>query len=124
MRNMSFALTTEQICNRSKTVTRRLGWKRLREGQLIRACKKCMGFKPGETIEPLCLLVVVNVRREPLNRMNQKLYGDCEARAEGFPHLTGRQFVEMFCENMGCEETEEITRIEFRYIPGGRLNHG
>jgi len=30
-RNMSFMLTTEQIKNRTKTVTRRLGWKKARE---------------------------------------------------------------------------------------------
>lgn len=125
MQNMSFALTTEQIDERVKWVTRRMGWRNLKKGQLIRACKKCMGFKAGETIEPLAILVVVDVRREPLNLMS--LYGDYgnrEAIAEGFYRLDGYKFVKMFCENMGCKDHDVVTRIEFRYVPGGRLNHG
>lgn len=35
MRNMSFALTTPQILNRSKTVTRRAGWSFLKPGDIV-----------------------------------------------------------------------------------------
>lgn len=35
MRNMSFALTTKQIINRTKTITRRFGWWFLRPGDKI-----------------------------------------------------------------------------------------
>lgn len=65
-RNMSFSLTTQQIQNRTKTVTRRKGWAFLRPGDRVWACRKCMGLKPGERIERLALLEVVIVLAEPL----------------------------------------------------------
>ena len=116
MRNMSFMLTTEQIRGRSKTVTRRLGWKMLSAGMQVQACEKCMGLKPGQKINRLCVIAIVNVRREPLSRMiEDPRYGKQEARAEGFPHLTGEQFVEMFCKHMNCTPETEVTRIQFAY---------
>ena len=67
MRNMSFALTTEQIRARTKTVTRRLGWEFLKPGDLVQAVVKCQGLKKGEKVEPLAELRIVAVRRESLN---------------------------------------------------------
>ena len=55
-RNMSFALTTEQFLNRTKTVTRRKGWRFLKPGDVVMGCKKCMGLKPGEQLERLGLI--------------------------------------------------------------------
>jgi len=66
---MSFALTTAQILNREKRVTRRMGWLNLKPGDRIRAVKKAMGLKKGESIEELAVLKVIDVRREPLDRM-------------------------------------------------------
>jgi len=53
MRNMSFAMTTDAVIARTKTVTRRTGWKFLKRGDLIRPMRKTMGLKKGEKIEPL-----------------------------------------------------------------------
>lgn len=50
MRNMSFMLTTAQIRDRSKTVTRRLGWWNLRVGDVVMACEKCQGLGKGGKI--------------------------------------------------------------------------
>lgn len=111
MRNISFQLTTEQIRDRSKTETRRLGWKNLKVGQRLRACVKCMGLKSGEKIQPLAVIEVVSIHREPLNVINQR---DCIA--EGFPNLTPKQFIIMFCEHMGCLPNQEVTVIKFRYV--------
>lgn len=123
MRNMSFALTTQQILDRTKTVTRRLGWANLQPGTLIRAVKKAMGLRPGEKLEPLAVLCVVSVRREPLNMMMlAEQYGKRDCAKEGFPELNERQFVRMFCDHMGGEPNQLVTRISFRYVPGGRLN--
>lgn len=47
-RNMSFALTMKQINDRSKTITRRLGWWFLKVGDEVNAVNKVMGFKKGE----------------------------------------------------------------------------
>jgi len=116
-RNMSFSLTTEQFRDRSKTVTRRLGWLQLKAGDIINGCVKCMGFKPGEKIERLGKIRIICVRRERLDAMiRDPLYGDSEARKEGFPLLTGREFVERFCTHMKCKPSTVVTRIEFEYV--------
>ena len=50
-RNMSFMITTEQIKNRTKTVTRRLGWNFLKPGEVVNACEKCRGLKAGQKVQ-------------------------------------------------------------------------
>jgi len=115
-RNMSFSHTTEQIRNRTKTVTRRKGWKFLQPGDVLNACVKCMGLKKGEKIERLCQIRVVCTSRESLARMKELAYGEEEAIQEGFPELSGVEFVEMFCKHMGVTPSEIVTRIEFEYL--------
>lgn len=122
MRNMSFALTTAQILDQSKDVTRRLGWEFLKIGDLLQPVKKCMGLRPGETIQRLgCPIRVVGLRREPLSMMTEDLdYGFNEVRREGFAdHPTYRwpsEWVVMFCgSHKGCMPLTVITRIEFAY---------
>lgn len=115
-RNISFALTTDQIRNRTKTVTRRKGWKVLRPGELLNACVKCMGLQPGEQIERLGLIRVVDVCCEPLSAMLSRPYGDKEAALEGFPELSGEEFVTMFCRHMGGTPEQLVNRIEFEYV--------
>lgn len=118
MRNMSFALTTAQIQDESKTVTRRLGWLKLKPGDMLRPVKKCMGLKPGEKIEQLRDPVrVAFTTREPLRRMTDDLeYGRAECIREGFPYLTPDQFVEMFCaSHKPCTPETIVTRIELEY---------
>lgn len=116
-RNMSFSLTTDQIRNRTKTVTRRLGWSFLRPGDIVNACVKCMGLKPGEKIEKLCQIRIVSNTREILYRMGQPermAWNEC--RKEGFPDMAPEKFVEMFCRHMGCEPDALVNRIEFEYL--------
>lgn len=116
-RNISFALTTQQFKDRTKTVTRRLGWINLKPGQILNGCVKCMGLKPGEKIELLGQIRVVSVRREPLSKMlHNKRYGKAEAVKEGFSDMNGERFVAMFSKNMGCPWSEMVTRIEFEYL--------
>ncbi len=112
-RNMSFALTTEAIRHRAKTVTRRKGWRFLKVGDAVNACVKCQGLKKGERVEKLATLRIVQVRREPLN--NILLERDGVAR-EGFPCLTPGEFVEMFRRHMGGGPNQNVTRIEFEYV--------
>lgn len=117
MRNMSFALTTPQMRARMKTVTRRLGWLFLKEDELVKACVKCMGLRPGETISKICVIRVLSVRIEPLDTMEKRVaYGMKEATLEGFPHLTGKGFVDMFVEHMRCQRDHDVTRIAFEFI--------
>jgi hypothetical protein len=118
VRNMSFALTTEQIRARTKTVTRRLGWTFLKPGDQVRAVKKCMGLKKGEKLEPLAVLRVVDVRREPIRRLVDEMipYGLREVEREGFPDASPPWFVEFFISgHRGCTWESDVTRIEFTY---------
>lgn len=122
MRNMSFALTTDQILAGTKTVTRRMGWRNLKAGELFRPVKKCMGLKPGEKIQPIrAPLLARHVRFEELNSMLlDSIYGYQECIREGFPTMTPQQFVEMFCDtHKGCTPLTLITRIEFEYTDQG-----
>lgn len=114
-RNISFSLTTDQIRDRSKTVTRRVGWKFLKVGDELNACVKCMGLRPGEKIERLARIRVVDVRREPLDSPYYGQKGLLEARREGFD-FSWHKFVAMFCQHMGCEPDQIVTRIEFEYL--------
>lgn len=106
MRNISFSLTTEQFVDQTKTVTRRLGWKDLRPGDVLMGCKKCMGLMPGEKIERLALIRV----------LADEEYGREECKKEGFPNLSPAEFVAMFCKKMKCKQNEDLTRIEFEYL--------
>ena len=111
---MSFSLTTEQIRHRAKTVTRRKGWSSLTPGTVLNACVKCMGLRPGEKIETICQIRVTDVRREPLNKIVDE--GQAGADREGFPLISPRRFVGMFCEHFGGDEDQEVNRIEFEYL--------
>jgi hypothetical protein len=126
MRNMSFALTTKQVRNRVKTVTRRHGWTFLTPGDLVRAVVKSQGLKKGETVQPLGLLRVESVRREPLRRLLDDLdYGFAEVKREGFadvPLVQGSPiaFVEFYRNAQPASSRpsvdDDVTRIEFSYV--------
>lgn len=123
MRNISFALTTEQVCKRIKTVTRRTGWGSLQPGTLLCAVRKGMGLRRGERVERLGTIRVVSVRRERLSRMvEDEAYGRSECAAEGFasdPVLsTPVEFVQWFAASHKCDASDEVTRIEFEYVDG------
>jgi len=123
MRNMSFALTTAQMQARTKTVTRRMGWERLKSGELVRPVYKAMGLKRGESPQPICDPVrVILVRREPLHALLDDLdYGFAEVAKEGFANHPQYQwpsaFVEFFCgTHRGCTPQTLVTRIEFEFV--------
>ena len=122
---MSFSLTTPQIIEGTKTVTRRLGWLNAKPGQQLRPVRKCMGLRPGEKLDVLrAPLTIVSVRREPLRAMlDDPDYGFLECELEGFgSHPQYRwpsAFVEMFCvTHKGCTPETVVTRLEFSYDEG------
>jgi len=122
MRNISFMLTTDQVRRRTKTVTRRMGWRRLKAGEVLSGVEKGMGLKAGEKVSKLCTIRVVDVRTEPLRKMTDDTnYGFSECEKEGFgDHLTLQwpsEFVQFFCSShKGCTPESEVTRIEFEYL--------
>lgn len=115
MRLMSFSLTTAQVLARTKTVTRRLGWRTAKPGDRVVAVEKAMGLKKGEHPRRLAVIEFVNVRREPLIAIMDERGG---VEREGFPDLTAWEFIHRFCSHMQIGSLDEVTRIEFRYAKG------
>jgi len=117
-RNISFALTTRQFNERTKDVTRRLGWEFLKVGDRLHGCKKCMGLRPDEPLVRLHDIEVTIIRRERLDRIvTDPVYGSEELRREGFPFMSPDEFVAFFCaSHPKCTPESVITRIEFKHL--------
>ena len=114
MRNMSFSLTTPQYRARLKLVTRRLGWADLTPGEKFMGVVKGMGLRKGEKVERIHAATCVSNTPETLKRMIwDQAYGKREVILEGFPELTPRQFVEMFCKHNRCAPEATVQRIAF-----------
>jgi hypothetical protein len=114
MRNMSFALTTDQVRAQTKDVTRRLGWKNLKPGDCFRMVVKAQGLKKGEKVKVLGYARVVSNDAEALGSMRS--HGMHETDREGFPGMECDDFVAMFARNMGCDSSTRVQRIEFEYV--------
>jgi hypothetical protein len=116
-RNISFALTTVQFRSRTKTVTRRMRWDNVKAGDVLMGVEKAMGLKKGEKMVRLGPIRVTDARSEPLQRMiDEPDYGKAEAAKEGFPQLSGAEFVEMFCRHAKCTPAYAPKRIEYVYL--------
>ncbi len=111
MRLISFSMTEPQVLDRSKTVTRRLGWLHARKGMLLRGVHKCMGLKPGEHPRELAIIRVLSARREELREITK-----ADVAREGYPGKSPEWFIEKFKEAMGCGRCTTVTRIEFDYV--------
>lgn len=121
MRNMSFALTTEQARDRTKTVTRRCGWWNLKPGDLVQQVVKSQGLKKGEHVEKIHVIRIKSTYGEPLRMLTDNIeYGWSETTLEGFPssHKLHNpwNFVDFFCESHHCPPEEVVNRIEFEYV--------
>lgn len=115
------AMTTDAVLERRKTVTRRLGWLFLTEGDRLQLCRKVQGRRKGEPLDRLCAVEVVGVRREPLELLDRDdqpgTYARLEVDREGFPDLTPVEFVtRFFIDAQGCSWSTLVTRIEWAYL--------
>jgi hypothetical protein len=108
---MSVALTEQAVRDRTKTVTRRLGWRMLQPGDRLTLCRKVMGRRKDEPLVRICEVEVVGARREPLCLISQ-----VDVIREGFSGMTRSEFIEFFCDHMKCAPCADITRIEWRYL--------
>ena len=117
MRNISFAMTKSQILDRSKDVTRRIGWRELEVGTLLQGIEKGQGLRKGEKARKLAVIRVTNVRLERLDRITSDLdYGRAEVIREGFPEMSPAEFVAMVASANNCKAVNRVTRIEFEYV--------
>ncbi len=122
MRNMSFSLTTEAYRSGQKIVTRRLGWKNLKPGEILMGVEKCQGLRKGEHVKRLHPFRIISNEPEPLMdivrypaRHGSYMFSE-EVVLEGFPGLTSREFVEMFCKHNHCDQETIVQRIEFEHL--------
>lgn len=126
---MSVSLTEAAVRDRSKTVTRRLGWLFLKPGDRLTLCRKVMGRKADEPLVRIAEVEVVSVRREPLFAMTDDdvpreavspTYPDGRSRFDEWWEETGlptaTAWVTWFAWEMGCYPETEVTRIEWRYL--------
>lgn len=127
-RLMSVAYTEQAVRARTKTVTRRLGWRMLKRGDTLTLCAKVQGRKKGEPLDRICDVEIIRVGREPLwfidewpNRLSvggittAYVLPD-EVVLEGFPDMHPVEFVDFFCKQMRCTPLTVVTRIEWRYL--------
>lgn len=116
MRNMSFYYTQEQARAKIKDVTRRDGWWSLKPGMLVQQVVKSQGLKKGEVIEKIHVIEIVDTRPERIYDILEYPDPAAEIAREGFPDMTPGEFIEMLCEITGKDASEEINRIEFKYV--------
>lgn len=117
MRNMSFMLTTKQMYDETKDVTRRMGWWNLKAGDVVMGVEKGMGLKAGEKVKKIYPIQIISVRREPLNYITA-----AEVVREGFPWMSIREFMTMFMNShKGCKPETVVNRIEFKRV---EINNG
>jgi hypothetical protein len=110
-RNMSFAMTTPQFLARSKTVTRRFGWRFVKPGDVVCGVEKSRGLKRGEKIKRLGLIRIVSTRREPLGAITV-----AEMAPEGMSDTAPDDFVARLCRHYGVAPGTPVNRIEFEYL--------
>lgn len=94
-------------------VRRTFGHRDLQSGALMKAAVRIQGDL-GVTTR---VIRVVSVRREALSKMEHDPdYGRREAELEGWPQLSGAEFVSCFCKKFKVVPATPVTRIEFTYV--------
>lgn len=121
MRNISFSITLDSFCDKSKNVTRRLGWKNAVVGTHLMGVEKAQGLKKGEHVKKLGEIAIIINEPEPLSDIIKRPYrviGRSEVEREGFPLLKNNpeKFVEMFCKFNKCKPCTIVNRLVFRYV--------
>ena len=118
-RLMSVAFTEQAVIERRKTVTRRKGWWKDKNGRMmlfpgdrLTLCRKVMGRKPGEPLVRICDVEVICITRERLETCG--FAGELER--EGFPDMSYEEFMERFFAPQGIGRHDDVTRIEWRYL--------
>lgn len=103
--------TQQQMRNRTKTVTRRVGWNNAKVGDRVLAVSKSQGRKRGEQPELFGTIELTEVSREMLSDMD-----DEDVDREGFPHFTTDDFIDMFCKHMRCDSWTVVNRLAFLFV--------
>lgn len=95
----------------------------MKHGERFVAIERNQGLKKGEKQVVLATLEVEALSQLPLKEITEwdevvdgefRFNGDCVL--EGFPKLSGQQFIEMFCKSMKCAPETMVYRIQFKYV--------
>lgn len=117
MRHMSFALTTDQVLTRRKTVTRRRGWKQLQPGALLQPVEKSQGLPKGARVRKIGGPIrVISVAQETLDEFLARRDAKLECFREGFPLMTPDEFASFLAKKYPLTSKVPLTRIEFVYV--------
>lgn len=96
-----------------KDVRRTLGFRDLQPGALMKTGVRI----EGQFSIAIKVIRVDSVRSEPLSKMiHDPEYGQLEATREGYPRMTGEQFVKCFCKKYKVVPATPVTRIVFKYV--------
>lgn len=109
--NMAFSMTKRQMRERTKFVTRRLGWWKLKPGQVLYAIEKGQGLKRGQKVKHICLIRVVSATNERLCDISS-----WDVVLEGFPEMSRADFIAMFCQANRCKPRRTVRRIQFEFV--------
>lgn len=108
---MSFNATKRQFRERTKNVTRRCHKRPYKKGDVVVGVEKYRGVKVKDRVE-LGSIRIEDVRQEPLDAITK-----AEVVREGFPDMTVKEFIRMFCKvNSKCTSKKIITRYEYSYL--------
>jgi len=110
-RNMSFAMTVDQVRNKTKTVTRRFGWDFLQPGDILHAVEKGMGIKKGEKIKRICKIRIIGFRKERLCDITQD-----DVIKEGFESWDEEDYINLITDQYNVKREVVMNRIEFEYV--------
>ena len=116
-RLMSVSLTEDAVRARTKTVTRRLGWRFAKPGDRVTLCRKVMGRKPGEPLVRICDVEIVDIRREVLLTMPY-----LDVAREGFSDWTREQFAAFDPATSDVTVQARATALSHTPAPAGGRN--
>lgn len=113
-RLISMAKTVAEVLDRTKTVTRRDGWRHIQPGDLLEMVVWDAWATERKPLRRLGVIRVVSVSRERLGDITPE-----EVAREGLPGMDPESFVELYCAPGKPDPDREVTRIEFRYAGRG-----
>lgn len=123
---MSVSHTEAAVRDRTKTVTRRLGWRALKPGDHLTLCRKVMGRRPGEPLLRIAEVEVVSVGREWLTDITSEdvsregvapeVYAPLDEHAPTCRTCGPLAWAEWFARTMRVPLLTNVTRIEWRYL--------
>lgn len=94
-------------------MTRRVGWRFAKVGDVVQPVVKRQGLKKGETVEK----IGGPIRFVAVDRVVLGDISHTDVFLEGFPQMTRREFVTMFKKANGGLKDQVVTRIKFEYLP-------